>query len=147
MIPPDPIVHHPFAYEFGFLQFTGVGLAVRGLTADARALEDRDRSDIARGFQDALIETLAEKVLRAARTHRRTRIVLGGGVACNRALVAAVADRTATVGASVYAPTPRLATDNAAMIARAGLFRFERGERSGLDLNAYASLPLPGLAA
>ena len=126
---------------------TAVLLAVRGLTADGRALEDRDRSDIARGFQDALIETLAEKVLRAARTHGRTRIVLGGGVACNRALVAAVADRTATVGASVYAPTPRLATDNAAMIARAGLFRFERGERSGLDLNAYASLPLPGLAA
>jgi tRNA A37 threonylcarbamoyltransferase TsaD len=40
-----------------------------------------------------------------------------------------------------------LATDNAAMIARAGLFHFERGYRSGLDLNAYASLPLPGLIA
>ena len=40
-------------------------------------------------------------------------------------------------GATVYAPSPRLATDNAAMIARAGLFRFERGERAALDLNAY----------
>jgi tRNA A37 threonylcarbamoyltransferase TsaD len=39
----------------------------------------------------------------------------------------------------------RLATDNAAMIARAGLFHLERGERAALDLNAYASLPLPGL--
>jgi N6-L-threonylcarbamoyladenine synthase len=47
----------------------------------------------------------------------------------------------------VYAPSARLATDNAAMIARAGLFRFERGERAPLDLNAYASLPLPGLVA
>ena len=50
-------------------------------------------------------------------------------------------------GAEVYAPSNRLATDNAAMIARAGLFHFERGERSPLDLNAFASLPLPGLAA
>jgi N6-L-threonylcarbamoyladenine synthase len=50
-------------------------------------------------------------------------------------------------GATVFAPTPRLATDNAAMIARAGFFRFEQGERAGLDLNAYASCPIPGLVA
>jgi N6-L-threonylcarbamoyladenine synthase len=47
----------------------------------------------------------------------------------------------------IFAPSPRLATDNAAMIARAGLFRFERGERAGLELNAYASLPIPGLTS
>jgi N6-L-threonylcarbamoyladenine synthase len=47
----------------------------------------------------------------------------------------------------VYAPSVRLATDNAAMIARAGLFRFERGERAPLDLNAYASQPIPGMIA
>jgi N6-L-threonylcarbamoyladenine synthase len=50
-------------------------------------------------------------------------------------------------GVDVFAPTPRLATDNAAMIARAGLFRFEQGERASLDLNAFASRPLPGLVA
>jgi N6-L-threonylcarbamoyladenine synthase len=50
-------------------------------------------------------------------------------------------------GATVFTPTPRLATDNAAMIARAAFFRFERGERAGLDLNAYASCPIPGLVA
>ena len=126
---------------------TAVLLTVRGQTAGDRPLEDRDRSDIARGFQDALVDTLAEKVLRAATVHRRRRIVLGGGVACNAALVAAVASRASSIGATVHAPTPRLATDNAAMIARAGLFRFERGERAELGLNAYASLPLPGLAA
>jgi N6-L-threonylcarbamoyladenine synthase len=53
----------------------------------------------------------------------------------------------AEIGAALYAPSGRLATDNAAMIARAGLYRFELGERSGLELNAYASLPLPGLVA
>ena len=126
---------------------TAVLLAVRALTADGRALDDRDRADIARGFQDALIETLSEKTLRAARAHGRTRIVLGGGVACNGALVEATRARAASSNAAVFAPTPRLATDNAGMIARAGLFRFERGEHAGLDLNAYATLPLPGLAA
>jgi N6-L-threonylcarbamoyladenine synthase len=114
---------------------TGVLHAVRD--AEARGTIDAERPDIARGFQDALIDTLAEKAVRAAEAHGRTRIVLGGGVACNRALVGAIrahaADRLGG-GAAVYAPGPRLATDNAA-----------RGERSGPDLNAYASRPLPGL--
>ena len=55
--------------------------------------------------------------------------------------------RVSREGAAVFTPTPRLATDNAAMIARAAFFRFERGERAGLDLNAYASRPIPGLVA
>ena len=58
----------------------------------------------------------------------------------------AMRSRLASLGASVFAPSPRLATDNAAMIARAGLYHLERGERSGLDLNAFASLAIPGLA-
>jgi N6-L-threonylcarbamoyladenine synthase len=56
-------------------------------------------------------------------------------------------ERFARDGVDVFAPTPRLATDNAAMIARAGLFHLERGERSGLDLNAFAAMPIPGLVA
>jgi N6-L-threonylcarbamoyladenine synthase len=106
-----------------------------------------DRVAIAAGFQAALVDTLAEKTYRAARQFGRTRIVLGGGVACNRTLAAKIGERVASLGATVYAPSPRLATDNAAMIARAGLFRFELGERAALDLNAYASMPIPGLVA
>jgi N6-L-threonylcarbamoyladenine synthase len=82
--------------------------------------------------------------LRAARENARTRVVLGGGVACNRTLVARMQERLAEVGATVYAPSARLATDNAAMIARAGLFRFESGERASPALSAVASLPIPG---
>jgi len=104
-------------------------------------------ADIAVAFQDALVDTLVEKTARAVEQYARERVVLGGGVAGNRALVDAMQTRMAMVGAHVYAPSGRLATDNAAMIARAGLFHFERGFRSGLDLNAYASLPLPGLIA
>jgi N6-L-threonylcarbamoyladenine synthase len=86
-----------------------------------------------------------EKTARAAEQFGRRRVVLGGGVAGNRTLVAAMRERMHTLDAEVYAPSVRLATDNAAMIARAGLFHYERGERSALDLNAFASQPLPGL--
>ncbi|MHB1223616.1 MAG: tRNA (adenosine(37)-N6)-threonylcarbamoyltransferase complex transferase subunit TsaD [Gemmatimonadaceae bacterium] len=122
---------------------TAVLHAVRAATG--RGEIDADRAHIARGFQDALVETLVAKTGRAARQYGRRRVVLGGGVACNGALVEAMAGRLADDGVEVYAPSPRLSTDNAAMIARAGIFRLERGERAGLDLNAYASMPLPGL--
>ena len=117
---------------------TAVLNAVRGGSAD-------DHPHIARAFHDALVETLVEKTARAVAQYGRTRVVLGGGVAGNRTLTAAMQQRMRRLGATVYAPSARLATDNAAMIARAGLFHFERGERAALDLNAFASLPIPGL--
>ena len=128
------------------VSFSGLKTAVL-LATKASANLDLAAPHIARGFQDALIDTLAEKTARAVRAFDRKRVVLGGGVACNRALVAAIAHSVAPLGVTVHAPSPRLATDNAAMIARAGLFRFERGERAPADLNAYASMPLPGLVA
>jgi N6-L-threonylcarbamoyladenine synthase len=125
------------------VSFSGLKTAVRNAVRAADL--DADRAHLARGFQEALIDTLVEKTMRAARQFARTRVVLGGGVACNRTLAAAMRERCAELGATVYAPSPRLATDNAAMIARAGLFHLERGERAPLDLDAHASLPIPGL--
>jgi N6-L-threonylcarbamoyladenine synthase len=118
---------------------TAVLLAVRNAT-DITA----ERASIALGFQDALTETLAEKVARAVRALGRRRVVLGGGVACNAALQAAVTERVGR-DVAVFAPSPRIATDNAAMIARAGLFRAERGEFSALDLGATSSAAIPGM--
>ncbi len=126
------------------VSFSGLKTAV--LLA-VRASDDlpRDTPHIARGFQDALIDTLVAKTLRAARAHGRARIVLGGGVACNKTLVAAMTDAASQFRATVYAPTPRLATDNAAMIGAAALYRFGIGQRDGAELNAHSGLPLPGL--
>jgi N6-L-threonylcarbamoyladenine synthase len=116
------------------LSFSGIKTAVLQAVQSSQAQgEDPEqvRADIARGFQDAVIDTLVEKTMRAVAAHGRDRVVLGGGVACNRALVAAMRDRAATVGATVYAPSPRLATDNAAMVARAGLYHLEAGDVAG----------------
>jgi N6-L-threonylcarbamoyladenine synthase len=129
------------------LSFSGLKTAVlhEVRNAEREGRLKASRAGIARGFQDAVIGTLVEKADRAVRRHRRTRVVMGGGVACNVALQAALRERLAKRGATVFAPTPRLATDNAAMIAAAGLFRFDVGERVSPSLTAQASLPIPGL--
>jgi N6-L-threonylcarbamoyladenine synthase len=136
-----------YAFSFSGLK-TAVLNAVKAIPVDTHdTARHQIRADIARGFQDALIGSLVEKTFRAARAFGRTRVVLGGGVACNSALVSGMGDRVSEIGAVVYAPSPRLATDNAAMIARAGFHHYYDGERGSLDLNAFASRPLPGLVA
>ena len=132
--------------DYYTFSFSGLKTAVLNAVRDSTNI-DADKSHIARGFQDSLIDTLVEKTWRAASSYSRERVVLGGGVACNRTLAAAMRARLEPDGMTVYTPSPRLATDNAAMIARAAFFRFESGERAGLDLNAYASSPIPGLSA
>lgn len=132
--------------DYYAFSFSGLKTAVLNAVRDSENI-DADKSDIARGFQDSLIDTMVEKTWRAASAYSRERVVLGGGVACNRTLAAAMRARLEPDGMTVFTPSPRLATDNAAMIARAAFFRFESGERAGLDLNAYASSPIPGLSA
>ena len=132
--------------DYYAFSFSGLKTAVLNAVRASSTL-DADKADIARGFQDSMIDTLVEKTWRGANALDRTRVVLGGGVACNRTLAAAMRARLEPEGITVLTPTPRLATDNAAMIARAGLFRLEQGEKSGLDLNAYASSTIPGLVA
>ena len=132
--------------DYYAFSFSGLKTAVLNAVRASQNLE-QDKGAIARGFQDSMIETLVEKTSRAANAFARDRVVLGGGVACNRTLAEAMRARLEPEGITVFTPSPRLATDNAAMIARAGFFRFEQGERSGFDLNAYASSPIPGVIA
>ena len=173
---PRPLIKEGLDFSFSGLK-----------TAVLRAVQksdnlDRDRAEIARGFQDAAIEVLVTKTMRAADEFDRDLIVIGGGVACNRALADTMrgaesdggrrgrtygaADpqsfiRTAAPGGPkdprhsppapppahrrVAVASPRLNTDNAAMIAAAGSWRLMRGERDGNDLEARDALPLPGL--
>ena len=136
----------PTDADYYAFSFSGLKTAVLNAVKSTGGAEE-ERKHIARGFQDALIDTLVEKTFRAASEYGRQRIVLGGGVACNAALVHELRKRVEEIGAEVFAPSPRLATDNAAMIARAGFHHYYRGERGALDLNAFASRPLPGLIA
>ena len=142
-----PMLHagqKPGDADYYDVSFSGLKTAVLLATQQAAALE-AEKPHIARGFQDALVGTLVAKTIRAAKAHGRKKIVRGGGVACNAALVEAMRHEARKLGAAVFAPTPRLATDNAAMIGAAGLFRLERGERSDASLNALSSIAIPGL--
>jgi N6-L-threonylcarbamoyladenine synthase len=130
----------PTQYAFSFS-----GLKTAVLRAVQQSPDpERDRNDLARGFQDAAIDVLVEKTAHAALAHRRETVVLGGGVACNRTLADRLRQRLAG-RARVSVASPRLNTDNAAMIAAAGAWRLAQGERSGWDLEPRDALPLPGL--
>jgi N6-L-threonylcarbamoyladenine synthase len=137
----------PNQYAFSF---SGLKTAVlRATQQDASSRADEAQStarnaDLARAFQDAAIEVLVAKTAHAVSAAGYRQAMIGGGVACNRALIAALKDRLAGT-ARVSVASPRLNTDNAAMIAAAGAWRLARGERSGWDLEPRDDLPIPGL--
>jgi N6-L-threonylcarbamoyladenine synthase len=135
-----------YAFSFSGLK-TAVLRAVRASepSADGRQSLPGSRADVARGFQDAAIQVLVAKTAHAVETAGYDVAVVGGGVACNRALVSALRERLAG-RARLSVASPRLNTDNAAMIAAAGAWRLARGERSGWELEPRDDLPLPGLA-
>jgi N6-L-threonylcarbamoyladenine synthase len=135
---PRPMVRDGFDFSFSGLK-TAVLHAVRA-SPDLAA----DRADLARSFQDAVIDVLAEKTARAVEQTGYPIAVLGGGVACNRALATRMAGRLRGL-ARVAVARPRLNLDNAAMIARAGWFRWKRGEVADHFLDADPALPWPGL--
>ncbi len=122
---------------------TAVLMRVRALDDQGQGAEE-ELPHLCASFQQAAVRQLTEKTLRAVRATGCKRVVLGGGVARNRTLAKTLRARLPE-NSEVFVPSPRLATDNAAMVARAAYFRLGRGERSGLDLNARADLPLPGV--
>ncbi len=128
----------PYAFSFSGLK-TAVLRAVQA--SDDLA---RDRADIARGFQDAALDVLVAKTAHAVEALGYTTAMVGGGVACNRGLVERLRERLAGT-ARLSVASPRLNTDNAAMIAAAGAWRLAHGERSGWDLEPRDDLPIPGL--
>ncbi len=136
---PRPLMKSTEQDRYAF-SFSGLKTAVLRAVEKSDDL-DRDRRHIARGFQDAAIEVLVAKTVHAAEEFDRDLVVLGGGVACNRALADAMRQALAP-RARVAVASPRLNTDNAAMIAAAGSWRLMHGERHRYDLEARDALQL-----
>ncbi len=96
-------------------------------------------ANLAASFQASVIDVLVEKARMAAEEHQVKLIMLAGGVAANRLLRQQMAERSAL---PVLYPPPALCTDNAAMIASAGYFRYRAGHRSSWDLDVISNLKL-----
>ena len=125
------------------LQQRGVPVATGlAVPTDAGPLSHKDVADIAASFQRVVVESLLDRTFDAARWLGARSIGIAGGVSANSRLRADAAARGVEEGLPVFVPSLALATDNAAMIAAAGLRLLERGETSSLEFNAEATLPL-----
>jgi N6-L-threonylcarbamoyladenine synthase len=139
---PRPMLDRPgLDFSFSGLK-TAVVVAVRG-----RELDDLARADVARGFEDAIVDTLVTKSLRALKATGLDTLVVAGGVGANRRLREALTARLAAARARAFFPRPEFCTDNAAMIALAGHHRLAAGEREGLPVRAQARWALDELTA
>ena len=134
---PRPMLDRPG------LDFSFSGLKTAALVAlQGRAMDEGTRADVARGFQEAVVDTLAEKCRRALRQTDHKRLVIAGGVGANRALRARLQEIVQSFGAQLYFPRPEFCTDNGAMIALAGCKRMAAGMHDGPAPGACASWEL-----
>ena len=130
---------HRFDYSFSGLK-----------TAVARWIERAERegltiplADVAASFQEAVVDVLSRKALDACRHEGIEHLLVGGGVAANSRLRAIVTERAAKVGVEVRIPSPRLCTDNGAMVASLGAQLVQSGiAPSALDFPVDSSLPV-----
>lgn len=132
-----------FDFSFSGLK-TAVLRHVRQRQAElgAEQLPPQEIADLAASFQRRVVETLIEKAFAAARWHGAKSIGIAGGVSANSRLRKEALAKAERSEIPVYIPRLSLSTDNAAMIAAAGLRKLATGQIASADLNAAASLPL-----
>ncbi len=138
---PRPMLDRP-GLEFSF---SGLKTAVLNAVRAIGEPSEIDKADIARALQEAVVDTLVGKCVRALEQTGLDALVVSGGVSANLRLRARLDQAAARRGARVYYPRLEFCTDNAAMIAVAGLARLEAGERDGLRIAARAQWSLDTL--
>ncbi|HSG08422.1 MAG TPA: tRNA (adenosine(37)-N6)-threonylcarbamoyltransferase complex transferase subunit TsaD [Longimicrobiales bacterium] len=146
---PRPMLRknqRPDAPDYYDFSFSGLKTAVVELS---RRLEEEgthaaERAHVAAGFQEAAVDVLASKTMRAVEQTGCARVLVGGGVSANGRLREELRHRLGAAGRLFFA-SPRLSLDNGAMVARAARFRYDLGQVAPLEITAAADLPFPGL--
>ncbi|MDE2070066.1 MAG: tRNA (adenosine(37)-N6)-threonylcarbamoyltransferase complex transferase subunit TsaD [Gammaproteobacteria bacterium] len=130
------------------LDFSFSGLKTAVLTALKRTPQDaQTRADVARAFEEAVVETLVIKCERALLQTGERRLVVAGGVGANRNLRARLKERVAELGGEVFYPRLEFCTDNGAMIAYAGCLRLRNLPSSATPAAVRTRWPLDTLVA
>lgn len=111
---------------------------------DPHDLDEQTMNDLCAGVRQAIVDVLVYKAMKALKLTRRRILAVSGGVSCNAALREQLVDACAKRHVELVLPPPRLTTDNAAMIAFAGLLHAQRGEFSPLDTPVEPNLKLAG---
>jgi N6-L-threonylcarbamoyladenine synthase len=122
--------------------FSGLKTAVATRIREHGLPETAHMADFCASFQAAVVDVLVRKSRRALLREDLRDLLICGGVAANRGLRAALAVAAEEDGFRLFVPTPKLCTDNGAMIAEAGTWALARGERAPLDLSVDPGLPL-----
>jgi len=118
--------------------FSGIKTAVGRYLREHPGGSPSQAVDIAAGFQEAVVEVLVLKLIRAARMKGCHRVALAGGVAANSRLRERLRQDGGAEGMEVYLPSPRLCGDNAAMVAALGYRLLDSGEPAGLEDDVFS---------
>lgn len=144
---PRPMTDRP-GLDFSFSGLKTAALtAIEAHTAPGQALPDpQTMADIARGFEDAVVDTLVQKCLRAVHQCQYARLVIAGGVSANHQLRKRLEQELAAVSAKVFYARQEFCTDNGAMIAYAGCQRLLSGQQDHLTMTVHPRWPLTELS-
>ena len=143
---PRPMVRQPgLDFSFSGLK-THVATCLRQL-ANENPLTEQDRADVARAFEEAVVDTLLIKCRRAIEQESVDTLVMAGGVSANRRLRARLAEVLGSKGVKVMYPEASLCTDNGAMIAYAGALRLVAGEADSPESQVRPRWPITELSA
>ena len=141
---PRPMVNRP-GLDFSFSGLKTYTLNTVEECRQATGLTDRDRADIARAFEEAVVGTLVIKCRRALQQEGLKTLVMAGGVSANLNLRTQLAKALAKKGTRVFYPAPQFCTDNGAMIAYAGAQRLRAGQVDGDDARVRPRWPMEEL--
>ncbi|MET0100925.1 MAG: tRNA (adenosine(37)-N6)-threonylcarbamoyltransferase complex transferase subunit TsaD [Sedimenticola sp.] len=146
---PRPMTDRPgLDFSFSGLKTFALNTLQEAQREEGEAFEKgQTKADIARAFEDAVVETLAIKCRRAVRESGSKTLVLAGGVSANRRLRARIQEIMEKEGGRAYYPRPEFCTDNGAMIAYAGWQRLNAGQHEPLVFGAKPRWPMADLPA
>jgi N6-L-threonylcarbamoyladenine synthase len=144
---PRPMTNRPgLDFSFSGLKTFAITTLHDNSDGDAAQLQ-QTHADIARAFEDAVVDTMAIKCKRALQQTGLTRLIMAGGVSANRALRARLSELADQEGFEIFYPRPEFCTDNGAMIAFAGALRIAAGAiPAGADFSARPRWPIDSLS-